>query len=68
MPYLGGRAVADHLRALKPQLRVLFLSGYTADDAAQHGVTEADFALLQKPFSIRALAQKVRDVLDAPPR
>ncbi len=54
MPYLGGRALADHLRALKPQLKVLFLSGYTADDAAQHGVSEADFALLQKPFSIRA--------------
>ena len=68
MPYLGGRAVADHLRTLKPQLRILFLSGYTADDAAQHGVTEADFTLLQKPFSIRALAQKVRDVLDAAPR
>jgi PAS domain S-box-containing protein len=68
MPYLGGRAVADHLRTLKPQLKILFLSGYTADDAAKHGVTEADFALLQKPFSIRALAQKVRDVLDGAPR
>jgi PAS domain S-box-containing protein len=68
MPYLGGRALADQLRTLNPQLKVLFLSGYTADSAAEHGVTEADFAYLQKPFTIRALAQKVRDVLDAAPR
>ncbi len=67
MPYLGGRALADHLGTLNPQLKVLFLSGYTADAAAEHGVTEEDFAYLQKPFSIRALAQKVRDVLDAAP-
>ena len=60
MPYVGGRRLADQLRTLDPQLRVLFLSGYTADATAHYGVSETEFAYLQKPFSIRALTQKVR--------
>ncbi|HZZ77398.1 MAG TPA: ATP-binding protein, partial [Gemmataceae bacterium] len=66
MPYLGGRGLADRLRALKPMLKILFLSGYSADDTAQHGITDPGFAHLQKPFTIRSLAQKVRDILDLP--
>ena len=66
MPYLGGRQLADRLLALRPQLKILFLSGYTNDAVVRHGVLEADFPFLQKPFTTSALAQKVRDVLNLP--
>ncbi len=64
MPELGGRQLAQRLKALRPQLRVLFLSGYTADAVVRHGVLEAEVAFLQKPFSVAALTSKVRQVLD----
>jgi two-component system, cell cycle sensor histidine kinase and response regulator CckA len=64
MPYLGGRQLAERLAAVKPGLKVLFLSGYTDDAVVRHGVLEAEYAFLQKPFTPTALAQKVRDVLD----
>jgi two-component system cell cycle sensor histidine kinase/response regulator CckA len=66
MPHLGGVALAERLLAVKPQLKVLFLSGYTNDALNRHGVLDTDYAFLQKPFSTSALAQKVRDVLDEP--
>ena len=65
MPYLGGRQLVERLGAVKPGLKVLFLSGYTADAVVRHGVLEAEYAFLQKPFTPTALAQKVREVLDA---
>ncbi len=64
MPHLGGRQLAERLRALRPTLKVLFTSGYTDDAIVRHGVLEAEFAFLQKPFTPSALAQKVREVLD----
>ena len=64
MPYLGGRQLVERLAAVRPGLKVLFLSGYTDDAVVRHGVREAEYAFLQKPFSPTALAQKVRDVLD----
>ncbi len=64
MPHLGGRQLAERLAAVKPGLRVLFLSGYTDDAVVRHGVLRAEFAFLQKPFTPTALAQKVREVLD----
>jgi len=64
MPYLGGRQLAERLAALRPGLKVLFLSGYTDDAVVRHGVLEADYAFLQKPFTPTSLAQKVRAVLD----
>ena len=66
MPLLGGREFAVRLLALKPEAKVLFLSGYTSDAVERHGVKESEFAFLQKPFSTSVLAQKVRDVLDQP--
>jgi PAS domain S-box-containing protein len=64
MPHLGGRQLAERLAAVRPGVRVLFVSGYTDDAVVRHGVLEAEFAFLQKPFTPTALAQKVREVLD----
>jgi nitrogen-specific signal transduction histidine kinase/ActR/RegA family two-component response regulator len=64
MPHMSGRQVADRLRALRPSIRVLFLSGYTDDAVIRHGVIDAGVPFLQKPFKADSLAQKVREALD----
>jgi PAS domain S-box-containing protein len=66
MPLLSGRELAQRVAALRPRMKVLFMSGYTDDAIVQHGVLDADTPFLQKPFTPRSLAQKVREVLDAP--
>ncbi|HEX5270886.1 MAG TPA: response regulator [Gemmataceae bacterium] len=63
MPGLGGRELAERLRARDPGLRVLFLSGHTEDEVVRQGVASATVHFLAKPFSPAALAEKVRDVL-----
>ena len=65
MPHLGGRQVADKLRAERPGLRVLYLSGYTDTAAARQGLMEPGAAFLQKPFATDSLVRRVREVLDA---
>jgi two-component system, cell cycle sensor histidine kinase and response regulator CckA len=65
MPGMSGRVLWDRLRVLLPDPRVLFMSGYTDDAIARHGVLEPGIAFLQKPFTPFSLAQKVREVLDA---
>jgi two-component system cell cycle sensor histidine kinase/response regulator CckA len=67
MPELGGRHLAEQLTALRPELRVLYASGYTDDAVVRHGVLKPGIAYLQKPFTPQVLARKVREVLDAPP-
>jgi PAS domain S-box-containing protein len=64
MPHCGGRAVADRVAAMKPGVKVLFVSGYTDDAVVRHGIVEAEAAFLQKPYSSASLAQKAREVLD----
>jgi PAS domain S-box-containing protein len=65
---MGGRQVAEAVRALHPETRVLFVSGYTDDAVVRHGVLEEKTNFLQKPFSPASLTLKVREVLDqAPP-
>ena len=66
MPAMSGRELAQRISARAPQIRVLYMSGYTDNVIAQGGVLEAGVSFLQKPFSPRALAAKVREVLDAP--
>jgi PAS domain S-box-containing protein len=63
MPHMSGHELAMRLRARRPGLRVLYLSGYTDEAIAHHGDIEVDADFLQKPFTRAALATKVRDVL-----
>jgi CheY-like chemotaxis protein len=64
MPGMSGRELVEFLRQHHPQLKVLFMSGYTEDEVLRHGLVHAEVAFLQKPFTPIGLAQKVRDVLD----
>ena len=67
MPAMGGRELAQRVLALRPQVRVLYISGYTEDTLIQHGgVLDPNIDLLQKPFAPNDLAAKVREVLDRP--
>jgi two-component system, cell cycle sensor histidine kinase and response regulator CckA len=65
MPKMSGRELADRLLEEHPQLKILFISGYTSDTAARHGILEGEMAFLQKPFGLRDLARKIREVLNA---
>jgi FixJ family two-component response regulator len=61
---MSGRELADRLQAMRPATRVLFISGYTDNIIAERGMLAPGTAFLQKPFSPRHLAAKVREVLD----
>jgi PAS domain S-box-containing protein len=67
MPRLSGRELVTRLSAARPDLKVLYISGYTDDSIFRHGVLEGGVAFLQKPFNLKDLAQKIREVLDGEP-
>ncbi|MBK6422748.1 MAG: PAS domain S-box protein [Gemmatimonadetes bacterium] len=64
MPDMGGRQLAEALKARRPGLKVLFMSGYTDDTVLRDGLASPDQLFLQKPFSVAALGRRVREVLD----
>jgi PAS domain S-box-containing protein len=66
MPGMSGDKLAAYLSVLRPEMKVLYVSGYTDDSIVHHGVLEPGLAFLQKPFSPRTLARKVSEVLAMP--
>jgi PAS domain S-box-containing protein len=64
MPKMSGRQLVQNLETVRPDLRVLFMSGYTDDSIVRHGVIESGENFIQKPFTFNALAGKVREMLD----
>ena len=66
MPEMSGRELSEQLISLCPEVRCLFMSGYTADIIATRGVLKEGVAFVQKPFLTSELATKVRSLLDAP--
>jgi two-component system, cell cycle sensor histidine kinase and response regulator CckA len=65
MPQMSGGDLAHRLREMNPRLKILFMSGYTDDILASHGVLSGETQLIQKPFTAEALGRKLRSVLDA---
>ena len=66
MPEMNGRELAKRLKEVSPNLKTLFMSGYTADVIAQRGELESDTQFLQKPFTMRDLAVRVKQALESP--
>ncbi len=64
MPGMSGRVLSERLTSLRPETRVLFMSGYSDDAILRHGVQTAGTQFIQKPFSIEALTAKLREALE----
>jgi two-component system cell cycle sensor histidine kinase/response regulator CckA len=64
MPGMNGRLLAERLRELRPELKVLFMSGYTDDAVIARGVIDHEMAFLQKPFGADQLAQAVSQLFN----
>jgi PAS domain S-box-containing protein len=67
MPRVSGRELAARLAPTRPDLKVLYISGYTDDSVFRHGVLEGGMAFLQKPFNLKVLAAKIREILEHVP-
>jgi two-component system, cell cycle sensor histidine kinase and response regulator CckA len=68
MPKVNGRELAEQLTIRRPNLKVLYMSGYTDSAIASNGILQKEVAFLQKPFTPAALTAKVREVLEADSR
>ena len=64
MPEMSGRNFSTQLNGLYPDIKTLFMSGYTSDVIVRHGILEEGMRYIQKPFSIKDLAVKVRKVIE----
>ena len=66
MPLMSGKELAEQLAPQRPEMKVLYMSGYPDNSIVQHGVLEPGTEFLQKPFTLNTLEAKVREILDAP--
>jgi len=64
MPEMNGKALQEKIERIKPEIKVLYMSGYTANVIMHRGILETDVSFIQKPFTVASLAKKVREVLD----
>jgi two-component system cell cycle sensor histidine kinase/response regulator CckA len=64
MPGMSGRELAGHLAPMEPEMKVLYMSGYTDDAIVHQGVLEKGVDFIQKPFALVGLAKKIREVLE----
>ncbi|NJN92621.1 MAG: response regulator [Anaerolineales bacterium] len=64
MPQMNGKDLADRFKILRPDIKIIFTSGYTDKAIVHQGILDADIAFIQKPFTVMDLAQKVRAILD----
>jgi two-component system cell cycle sensor histidine kinase/response regulator CckA len=65
MPRMSGRELAESVASIRPDARILYMSGFTDDAIVRHGMLDEDFPFIQKPFSPELLASKTRELLDA---
>lgn len=65
MPGMSGKEIAEKLKSLKPDMKQLFISGYTDDIIAKHGIIDEKLNILQKPFTPATLKSKIRNILDS---
>ena len=68
MPGMSGPELAKRLRPGRPEMKILYVSGYTADAVTQEGISDPNIAFLQKPYAPAALMRKVQEVLMSPAR
>ena len=64
MPLMGGKELAEQLKIIHPDVKVLFISGYADDTVGRYGLSEGEADFMQKPFEVAALVSKTREVLD----
>ncbi len=65
MPGMSGKELSEKVAPLQPEMKVLFMSGYTSDAIVHQGVLAPGVAFIQKPFAVASLARKTREVLDS---
>ena len=65
MPTMNGREMVEQIKSMRPDIKVLFMSGYTSDIIASKGVLESGMNFLMKPFNMTSLNDKIKDVLGA---
>ena len=63
MPHMDGKELAEHISSLRPNTKILYMSGYTQDAIVQNGIVEEDVHFIQKPFTPAELARMVRNIL-----